>query len=69
MVLADAKDVQAHLIGVFDLLDQVSQPVLRATARLLSSKAAAKLSIPICIRELDDQILVERARMADSESM
>src|SRR6266850_5294117 len=30
MVFTDAKDIQAHLIGVFDLLDQVSQTVLRA---------------------------------------
>ena len=30
MVFADAKDVQPHLIGVFDLLDEVSQTVLRA---------------------------------------
>ena len=27
---SDAEDVQAHLIGVFDLLDEVSQTVLRA---------------------------------------
>jgi len=30
MVFADAKDVQSHLIGVFDLLDEVAQTVLRA---------------------------------------
>ena len=48
VVFADAKDVQADLIGVFDLFDQVAQPVRRADRRLVSSYAAAKLSMPIC---------------------
>jgi hypothetical protein len=33
MVFADAKGVEAHLIGVFDLLDELSQTVLRADGK------------------------------------
>ena len=49
MVFAYTKHVQTNLIGKFDLFDQVAQTIRRTDARLASSYAAAKLSIPICI--------------------
>ena len=52
MVFTDAKGVQADLIGVCNLVDQLTQWSDGLTARLLSSNAAAKLSIPTCISSL-----------------
>jgi hypothetical protein len=49
VVLANAEDVQTDLVGVLDALEQLAHPIYRSHARPVSSKRAAKLSIPICM--------------------
>jgi len=51
VVLADPEDIEAHLVGELDLLEQVRQAVrgLIRVPEIGSTPAAAKLSIPSCI--------------------
>jgi hypothetical protein len=53
VVLADAEDVKANLVGQFNLFDEVAKALRRTGLRVApvtgSEIAAAKLSMPICI--------------------
>jgi hypothetical protein len=44
---AGTDDVEADLVGVLDLFDEMPEARCRLTARLFWSNAAVKLSIPI----------------------
>ena len=58
MMFTYSKHVQTNLIGKFDLFDQVAQTIRRTDARLASSYAAAKLSMPICIRVSPNFVII-----------